>query len=264
MNHNLKKLAQNIFSTLDIHIVRLTDKKELEIFLKKLRPMSCNKELIRLGPDGDGGYLVPNDLKDIEACFSPGVDYISGFEEDCANMGMEVFLADKSVDKPAKSHPQFHFTKKYIGVTTNNDYMTLDNWVKSSVPSAQKDLLLQIDVEGFEYEVFFAASDQLLNRFRIIVAEFHNLDQLWSRPFFELVSRVFDKILQTHTCVHIHPNNCCGSVKHSSIEIPSVIEITFLRNDRVKNPSPANVFPHLLDRDNTQNPPLPLPKCWYR
>lgn len=39
-----------------------------------------SKDLIRLGPNGDGGYLVPDDLTGIEACFSPGVCATSEFE----------------------------------------------------------------------------------------------------------------------------------------------------------------------------------------
>jgi hypothetical protein len=89
--------------------------------------MSTDKELIRLGPEGDGGYLVPNDLAEIEACFAPGVSVISGFEKDCADIGIKVFLADKSVDHPAESHKLFYFTKKYVGVTTSDDFMTIDD-----------------------------------------------------------------------------------------------------------------------------------------
>ncbi len=62
------------------------------------------------------------------------------------------------------------------------------------------ELLLQIDTEGYEYETFLGMSDELARRFRIIAAEFHDLDQLWNRPFFRLASRAFDKILQTHSC----------------------------------------------------------------
>jgi hypothetical protein len=178
-------------------------------------------------------------------------------------MGMAVFLADKSVENPPESHELFQFTKKYLGVTTNDEFMTLDDWVASSIPESQDELLLQIDIEGHEYEVFLAASDKLLKRFRIIVAEFHQLDQFWNKPFFDLASRVFDKLLQTHSCVHNHPNNCCGSKKNRDIEIPSVTELTFLRNDRVNNPSFISTFPHPLDCDNTGNPSLYLPKCWY-
>jgi hypothetical protein len=263
MNKHVRTLALSVLSAKKIHTTRMTDNNELQSLLNKLKPISCGKDLIRLGPEGDGGYLVPDDLAGIKACFSPGVDLISGFESDCANMGMAVFLADKSVENPPESHELFQFTKKYLGVTTNDEFMTLDDWVASSIPESQDELLLQIDIEGHEYEVFLAASDKLLKRFRIIVAEFHQLDQFWNKPFFDLASRVFDKLLQTHSCVHNHPNNCCGSKKNRDIEIPSVTELTFLRNDRVNNPSFISTFPHPLDCDNTGNPSLYLPKCWY-
>jgi hypothetical protein len=242
---------------------KLTEKSALRQFLSTLFPVASDTALMRLGPNGDGGYLLPDDLEGIEACFSPGVNQVCGFEKDCADRGMKVFLADHSVDKPPHSHPLFHFSKKYVGVTSNDTFMTVDDWVSSSLPNSGTDLLLQIDIEGFEYETFLAMSDALLRRFRIIVAEFHNLDQFWSRPFFSLASRAFEKILQSHRCVHIHPNNCCRLVRCQGLYIPRVAEFTFLRKDRVRNPSFARTFPHPLDFDNTGNAPLPLPACWY-
>ena len=246
------------------YVTQKTAHRELSSLIRKLSPViSEGQKMIRLGPKGDGGYLVPDDLTGIEAIFSPGVEQVSGFEKDCADLGMKVFLADKSVDKPAESHELFDFTEKYIGAVTNDEFMTMDDWVGSSLTEDQSDLLLQIDIEGAEYETFFRMSDNLIQRFRIIVAEFHYLDQLRSLPFFLLASRVFDKILQTHTCVHIHPNNCCGSMLKDGIDIPAVAEFTFLRSDRIRNPSYASVFPHPLDCDNTDKPPLTLAKCWY-
>ena len=241
-----------------------TNKDDLQHFIQRLHPVFTGHELIRLGPKGDGGYLVPDDLQGIEACFSPGVSSISGFEKDCADLGMKVFMADHSVDRPADVHQRFHFTKQYVGVTTNDEFMTIDDWVRTSDLEPGSDLLLQIDIEGFEYEVFLSASDALMRRFRIIVAEFHSLDQLWNRPFFGLAGRTFDKILQTHTCIHLHPNNCCGEVTLESLSMPRVMEFTFLRNDRISRRTYRSTFPHPLDCDNTDQPTLALPACWYR
>ena len=241
-----------------------TGKKEVQRLIRQLHPVCTGHELIRLGPESDGGYLVPNDLKGIEACFSPGVSTVSGFEKDCADLGMNVYLADRAVERPAEAHERFHFTKKHVGVTTNHEFMTIDDWAKDSGCSLDSDLLLQIDVEGCEYEVFLSASDALIRRFRIIVAEFHSLDQLWNRAFFGVASRAFDKILQTHSCVHIHPNNSDGAITQQGVEVPRTMELTFLRNDRIAHRSPASTFPHPLDRDNTGNATLPLPACWYR
>lgn len=248
----------NVFPT------RMTALDEIRALLKNLYPLSTNRELIRLGPRGDGGYLVPNDLVGIQACFSPGVSCKSGFEKDCATLGMQIFLADKSVDRPSIEHESFYFTKKFIGATSDDDFMTLDNWVTSSLPETNSDLLLQIDIEGYEYETFLSASESLMQRFRIIVAEFHELDQLWSRPFFNLARRAFDKILQTHACVHIHPNNYEGSLQKAGLNIPRVMEFTFLRNTSIKHSSYQNNFPSSLDYDNNpNNPALVLPRCWY-
>jgi hypothetical protein len=48
-----------------------------------------------MGAKGDGGLLVPDDLKGIEACFSPGVNFVSEFEFDCLEKNIKVFMAVK-------------------------------------------------------------------------------------------------------------------------------------------------------------------------
>ena len=253
-----------MLALVDGYPTQLTDQAAIQSLMDRLAPLSCARKLIRLGPAGDGGYLLPDDLDGIEACFSPGVSQLSGFESECAQRGMKVFLADRSVERPAETHPLFHFTKKNVGVTTDDEFMTMDDWVRSSLPGSQAELLLQIDIEGYEYETFLGMSDALARRFRIIAAEFHHLDQLWNQPFFRLASRAFDKILQTHSCVHIHPNNCTGTLEKDGLAIPSAAEFTFLRDDRIVDPCYASEFPHPLDRDNCNGRRLRLAQCWHR
>lgn len=251
------------FALVNIFPTWTTDPKILSSFLKKLHPISTDKPLIRLGPNGDGGYLIPDDLLGISACFSPGVSSVSGFEKECANIGMKVFLADKSVDRPSEEHDLFHFSKQFIGAISSEDFVTLDDWVIGSLADQDSDLILQIDIEGYEYEVFLSTSKALMNRFRIIVAEFHRLDELWSQPFFDLASRSFEKILETHACVHIHPNNSGGFIKKAGLDIPNVMEFTFLRKDRINISLPQTTFPHPLDQNNSVHyPTLPLASCW--
>ena len=265
MSNFIKNLRLNVASWANKNIVDLTEDSQIRSLMTSLHPITCEKKLIRLGSALDGGYLVPDDFVGIEHCFSPGVAYASDLEYACAERGMGVFMADKSVDQPAVQHERFHFTKKYIGVTTNDKFMTLDDWVASSVADRESELFLQIDIEGFEYEVFLAASDRLMRRFRIIVAEFHRFDHLWAKPFFKIASRAFEKILQTHSCVHVHPNNGRGSIRRADIEMPLNMEFTFLRKDRIQNFDYAKKFPHPLDSDNVVGKPsLILPPCWYR
>jgi hypothetical protein len=265
MKQLLKSTIKKYLET-KVAITSLTDKKDIEELLYKLHPVSVSgKELIRFGGKGDGGYLIPDDLEGIEACFSPGVDQISQFEKDCADRGMKVFLADKSVDKPAEEHDLFHFTKKYLGILSNDDFMTLDDWVDNSISNKDSDLLLQMDIEGGEYDVFLSASNPLMKRFRTIVVEYHWLNRLWDSSFFYWAKLTFNKILQTHYCVHIHPNNCSYPIKRNGLDIPPIVEFTFLRKDRIEDFSYQKQFPHPLDYDNVpDNQHYVLPDCWYR
>ena len=196
--------------------------------IPRLHPVNSDRSLIRFGPHGNGGYLIPDDLVGISACFSPGVSSISGFEMDCADRGIKVYLADASVDAPADPHDLFEFSKIFIGGKTRENFITLEQWVEQSSEENSKDFIMQMDIEGFEYEAISAMSSKLLKRFRIIVIEFHDLEN-----FYKNKARVFKKILRTHTCLHIHPNNCCGFVNLFNLEIPRVMEFTFLRNDRI-------------------------------
>ena len=157
--------------------------------LQALRPLDPGVELVRIGPERDGGYLVPDDLEGIRHVFSPGVSNESGFEAELADRGMQVFLADHSVDAPAVNHPRFVFDRRFVGCLTDDRYITLDDWHAAKLGTdTDAELLLQMDIEGAEYETLLAASPRLLGRFRIMVIELHWLPQLWDEPFFALAS----------------------------------------------------------------------------
>ena len=265
MNKLLKSYLRNVIAKSGLAIEFHTPKELVVSLIQKLHPFLIDKDLIRLGPIGDGGYLLPDDLDNIEACFSPGVDVVSGFEEDCLEHGMKIFLADKSVDKPNfnLSSDKYNFLKKYVGCTNNSDFITMDEWVNSSHLDKNSDLLLQMDIEGDEYFSLLNISNFLLERFRILVIEFHFLDKLWNPYFYNLAEVVFNKILQTHICVHIHPNNILCIDTQLGVEIPKIAEFTFIRKDRINYKKGLMQFPNMLDCDNTKNKHIKLPNNWY-
>lgn len=259
----LKAAGVRLSGALGWHAAARTPVAKLRALLQALRPLDPGIELIRLGPEADGGYLLPDDLDGIRYAFSPGVSNESGFEAALAERGMQVFLADASVDGPAASHPRFTFDKRFVGCLTDERYITLDDWHAAKVGDDDAELLLQMDIEGGEYETLLAASPKLLAKLRILIVELHGLPQLWNEPFFAVASRMFEKLLKSHAVVHIHPNNCCGSVKSAGLEIPRIAELTFLRRDRLRSTAYRTTFPHPLDRPNVAKPPLHLAPCWY-
>jgi len=244
-------------------MTRTTDFDLLKQFFNIVKPVSTNHPLIRIGGASDGGYLLPDDLAGIEICFSPGVSSIADFELDLAARGIQCFLADYSVEAPPIQNKLFHFEKKYLGLTEDSVYMTLENWVRRNAPT-QTDLILQMDIEGSEYGVIFDTSRDTLRKFRIVVIEFHGLDGLSEKNGFELINLTFKKLLHDFDIVHIHPNNCCQPIIYGPYEIPPVAEFTFLRKDRIIRRQPALSFPHPLDSQNVPaRDDFPLSKCWF-
>ena len=244
--------------------LRSPDRDEVMQFIKRLKPYTTEHPLIRVGPSFDGGYLLPDDLVDVKSCYSPGVGGSSSFELDLAQRGICSYMADASVNGPAAQHPLFSFERKFLGTLDSGDYTTLASWVNRYSPN-DYNLILQMDIEGGEYPVINSTAEEVFSKFRIMCIEFHHFHLLWDRKSLDNVNVFFDKLLKNFTVVHLHPNNYEGVFVKDGINIPPVLEITFLRNDRIKQKSPAQVFPHPLDFDNAQHlEPFPLPSEWYR
>ncbi len=236
----------------------------LRDFMRRLAPVQSETPLIRIGDGGDGGYLVPDDLDGIGACFSPGVAETAAFEAAMLARGVPCFLADHSVEAPPFADPLIDFEKKFIGLRNDAVHMRLGDWTEAKAARIAGDLVLQMDIEGAEYEVLLDASDALLRRFRIIVVEFHHLDWLLHPAGFRLLDAAFAKLQRSFALVHIHPNNCTAPVRYKDFALPPVMEFTFHRSDRLRGARPATTFPHALDRPNlTHLPDFALPKCWY-
>lgn len=244
---------------------RTTDLAFLESFIDSLRPCATEHALVRLGPANDGGYLVPDDLEGIAGCVSPGVSTEVGFDLAMANMGIDVYMADASVDAAPAVNPRFHFIQKFLDVCDGPKRMRLEQLVDIAAQAADADLLLQMDIEGSEYCVLLDTPLETLTRFRIMVIEFHSLSNLLDRFSAGLIHKTFAKLLRTHVIVHIHPNNIGRPVFRGNIEIPPTMEFTFHRKDRVRGCRKNSLsFPHHLDSDNRPDrPTVVLPACWW-
>lgn len=244
-----------------------TKREDVLNFIRKLKPYSTGHPLIRIGPAHDGGYLLPDDFNGVHNAYSPGVGLSSDFELHLAQKGIRSFIADASVSSPStgpvRETSRLVFEKKFLGSKNSGDIMTLEDWVIRNT-NADHELILQMDIEGAEYEVIHATSAEFFKRFRIIVIEFHHLQLLWDMESFENINMFFDKILSGFTVSHLHPNNYVPPFCKEGITVPPVLEVTFIRNDRVINKQPATTFPHPLDSVNTtDSPPFHLPPEWY-
>lgn len=239
-------------------ILRRTEKPEnIRNLIAKLRPRDSGHELIRVGGDGDGGYLVPLDLSEIDCCFSPGVSNSARFEEDLkSKFDIASHLADFSVTEPPNGFEPKSFTPKFIGAYSNERFLSFDDWIDCYISTNHtRDQIMQIDIEGGEYEAILGLSDKKLNSFRVIVIEIHNTNH-WADPtFFRIVDNFFEKILGNFSVIHFHPNNYGKIINIAGIKFPQVFELTLLRNDRMKGEFSWSQIPHPLDQKNCSDMP---------
>jgi hypothetical protein len=121
-----------------------------------------------------------------------------------------------------------------------------------------------MDIEGSEFAVLLSTSEETLQQFRIMVVEFHSLHQIANPQQYYLMLQCFTKLLSLFEIAHLHPNNSCGSVFIKGLEIPRILEVTFLRRDRVRCKRPTAKIPHPLDRKNVASTKdLLLAAHWY-
>jgi len=246
-----------------IFVEAMAPVQRLQSMAERIVPLTSSFPLIRLGANTDGGYLVPDDLSNIKSCFSPGVDTFATFEADLLKHGIGSHLADYSVDHVPVGLNALSFTKKFVGGITKGNIISLHDWVKQFEPEADTDeLLLQMDVEGAEYETLLACPAEVLAKFRIMVIEFHSVESWGHSDFLKIVESTFEKLLQSHFIVHNHPNNAMGLVDMNGFLAPRIFELTFLSRSR-SVPGEAALTPHPSDFPNVSNmPPLDLSQCW--
>jgi hypothetical protein len=239
-------------------------KEEIQKLIDSLRPVKTKFNMIRVGGDNDGGYLLPNDLVGISTCFSPGVDVTASFEIDLCKRGIGSHLADASVDSAPKGFTPRSFTKKYLGGYNDDTHMTLAAWMHEQ-RAFMGDFILQMDIEGGEYTTLLCTPPDVLRKFRIIAVEIHNA-QTWFTPLaWPVVTTFFEKLLEDFRVVHNHPNNNCPFIEVDGILMPTVFELTLLRKDRTIALDYCDEFPHPLDQPNVlDKPDRPLPEGWYK
>lgn len=256
---NLIQKIQNFLISKGIYLASRQSAAFVSDLLNLIWPKETNLVLVRIGSlhQADGGYLLPEDFEGISRIFSPGVANSIEFERFFLDLGIPCELVDGSIEKSPEDHPLITFQKLWLSAETKTDSISLDDWVASRAEPGE-DLILQMDIEGAEYEALLATSRETLNRFRIMVIELHDLRSVFSRSGLALFRLMMNQLRENHVLVHAHPNNCNPPFVQRGLIWPDVMEITLIRKDRVKATLRDAELPHRLDLDNTPNPSIRL------
>lgn len=230
----------------------LAELGQVKEVLNLLRPVRTEYPLVRLGQAADGGYLVPDDFEGVEALFSPGVAMVAVFESEFLDKcpTAQCFQIDASVSESPLDDPRVTFDPKYLKQHEDRDVdITLTSWVNKYAPSS-RDLILQIDIEGSEWEVLAGVSVETLAKFRMIVIEFHGMHKVFDKLANFQILQTLSKLDKLFYVVHAHANNFEQPVVNYDLAVPPVWEVTYLRRDRVEKLLGEVTLPNEFDRAN--------------
>ncbi|XPV69605.1 MAG: FkbM family methyltransferase [Halarcobacter sp.] len=264
---SLKSKIKKIFFKRGLLVDDFAELENILQFIERFKKHYISVDLIRVGGNNDGGYLLPDIFNDIKYCFSPGVDYTATFEKMISEKyGIKSFMIDASVESEPVKDKNFEFEKLYLGSYNTTNVITLKDWINNKLGTEEKNLLLQMDIESSEYNVLISESIETLKRFSCIIIEFHSTEKLFDKYFLRMMTGIFEKFYKEFSICHIHPNNLCGLETYNGIEIPRTFEVTFLRNDyvkKLKNDTPISL-PHKLDQRNSNKcEDFVMPKIWW-
>ena len=222
-----------------------------------LSPVLNGHKLVRIGPQGDGGYLLPDDFKGVTDCLSPGSNGEWEFETSLEHKyKIKSHILDELGKKPKGFREPHKFYAGFLGVSDGVGQISLQSFIASAELINDNNLILQMDIEGDEYDILDEVSELLLSKFRILVVEFHYFDVMTNMNILNKTLSIFTKIDKHFDLVHLHPNNCCGVFNFGLSQVPRVFEVTWHRKDRaLSSKKLAMPLTHYLDQDNVKSTP---------
>ncbi len=191
------------------------------------------KDGVWIGGNGDGSYMLPNDLlNQCNKALSPGVGEVIDFEIDLLNRGFEVYAADGNIKIlpfiPGEFLDHFHFLNKNLSLENDENSTNFNSWVSSCI-SKEENYVLQIDIEGFEHVVIPQFVAEFHNLPKILVLELHNFHFLFRNDYLGHFHRNTLNIVFEKYQLYFHKvNELAGFIHSNAGKIPKAIELTFI------------------------------------
>ena len=228
-------------------------------------------DLVRIGKDYDGGYLVSkSDIEQTDLLLGFGISDDWSFEEDFLNQKkVSIEAYDASVSeriffrrllgstlriyrfkrflnslnvllkyRKFFSQPNVNHLQKFVGLNIKSEqYCTFMDVLNQN---ESKNIFLKIDIEGSEYRMLH---DIVANEERItgLVLEFHDVDIHLNK-----IEKFINEL--SLNLVHVHANNF--RPLREDDDLPLVLEVTFSKHSNV---STDYNLPHKLDMPNNKN-----------
>lgn len=218
------------------------------------------KEVIRLGRDNDGGYVVLKREKPYKYLLSFGIANDISFEQDFArnNPSCKIYCFDPSITGLPEPLDDAVFYKKGITGKAYDDYLDIFQIVDligepglKNFKNNFKDIFVKIDIEGNEWAVLSSRSYEFLKNIDQLVMEIHFNSVVRGNKFllpFYMIRRccLLKKLRKDFVIFNIHVNNTGGFTSYKKFVFPLCVELSLLNKKSISN--------YLYDINQVSNP----------
>ena len=154
-------------------------------------------------------------------------------------------MYDHTINQLPYNNPKFHWKK--IGVTgikfENETLKTLEHIIIDNGHSLEKNMILKIDVEHYEWQTLYDLKDDILKQFKYILIEFHfrhNINQREANLYYQ----VFKKLYKTHQSFYFRCSvNRSGIVTFGNNRICSILEVSYIIKEGNKFSKDQSIYP---------------------
>lgn len=206
---------------------------------KILQPMFC-KDIIRIGKENDGGYLLnEKDLKKAKHLLSFGIGEDISFEREFTEIQKcSVTAYDGTIENIHNDF--FRNGNKII-----NSNIESEEQFQDIINQFEGDVYLKCDIDFSEYKIIYSIIKNV-SKFSGISIEFHGISDY--KNFNEMTNFISKLKMDL---IHTHINNYSYSRIGDKI-IPDVLELTFTSSNNCEYDRNLNL-PHNLDMINNPN-----------
>ncbi len=203
-------------------------------------------KLVRVGGDGDGGYLMACPLSKKKIAYSFGIGNDVSWDLDMAKRGYEVYQYDHTIDKLPLNHKRFHWFKMGItGETESKTLKLLETFIQMNKHQDCEGMVLKMDVEGYERDVLANIPQNVLCQFDQIVIELHGLHKKDSQ---KVMKKALENLTGHFKVIHIHGHNGGPVMYCGELVTPNTMEVTLVNENKYSLESGEGVvLPRMLD-----------------
>lgn len=178
----------------------------------------------------DGCYILLDDFENIKYAYSFGINNNIQFDKALADKGIDIYMYDHTINSLPYENPKFHWKK--IGLcgmrSQNKNMKNLEELIAENGHSNEKNMILKMDIEHWEFESLIDLKEDTLNQFKYIAIEYHFKNETEFKSN-NLYYNVLKKISKTHQAFYTRCNGDRDYIAEFGFNrICHIIEVSYI------------------------------------